>query len=78
MDLMFFDGNDSTRIVGGADDRIRVERFDGRNVHYNDIDLALGYSKLDYLAKYENNYFGPVADITASVGVEADMSLLPG
>jgi len=40
-----------------------------RDVHYNDIDLALGYSKLDYLAKYENSYFGPIADATLAGGV---------
>ena len=33
-------------------------------MHYHNIDLLLGYSKLDYLAKYENSYFGPIADIT--------------
>jgi hypothetical protein len=40
-----------------------------RNVHYNDIELALGYSKLDYVAKYENSYFGPIADATIAGGV---------
>lgn len=33
-----------------------------RDVTYNNIDLAIGYSKLDYLAKYENSYFGPILD----------------
>ncbi len=40
-----------------------------RDVHYNDIDLAAGYSKLDYLAKYENHYFGPMVDGTIAGGV---------
>lgn len=33
-----------------------------RDVTYNNVDLAIGYSKLDYLAKYENSYFGPILD----------------
>ncbi|HYQ15009.1 MAG TPA: hypothetical protein VEQ58_04615 [Polyangiaceae bacterium] len=33
-----------------------------RDVTYNNVDLAIGYSKLDYLAKYENDYFGPILD----------------
>jgi hypothetical protein len=40
-----------------------------RDVSYNNLDLLLGYSKLDYLAKYENNYFGPIADITLAGGI---------
>lgn len=38
-------------------------------MHYHNIDLLLGYSKLDYLAKYENSYFGPIADITLAGGL---------
>jgi hypothetical protein len=33
-----------------------------RDVTYNNVDLAIGYSKLDYVAKYENDYFGPILD----------------
>jgi hypothetical protein len=33
-----------------------------RDVTFNNVDLAIGYSKLDYLAKYENDFFGPVLD----------------
>jgi hypothetical protein len=40
-----------------------------RNVTYNNIALAIGYSKLDYLAKYENRYFGPILDATLSGGI---------
>lgn len=40
-----------------------------RNVSFNNIDLVLGYSKLDYLAKYENRYFGPILDATLSGGI---------
>lgn len=40
-----------------------------RDVSYNNIDLLLGYSKLDYLAKYENQYFGPLADVTLAGGL---------
>jgi hypothetical protein len=40
-----------------------------RNVAYNNIDLAVGYSKLDYLAKYENDYFGPILDGGLALGV---------
>ncbi|MEI9941672.1 MAG: hypothetical protein WDO69_31030 [Pseudomonadota bacterium] len=40
-----------------------------RDVRFNDIDLAVGYSKLDYAAKYENRYFGPMFDVTVAGGV---------
>jgi hypothetical protein len=40
-----------------------------RDVSYNNFDLVLGYSKLDYLAKYENSYFGPIADIALAGGI---------
>lgn len=40
-----------------------------RDVSFNNIDLAVGYSKLDYLAKYENSYFGPALDATLAGGL---------
>jgi hypothetical protein len=40
-----------------------------RDVTYNNVDLAIGYSKLDYLAKYENDYFGPILDGALGVGL---------
>jgi hypothetical protein len=38
-------------------------------VRFNNIDLAVGYSKLDYAAKYENRYFGPMLDATIAAGL---------
>ena len=40
-----------------------------RDVRFHNIDLAVGYSKLDYAAKYENRYFGPMFDVTIAGGV---------
>ncbi len=40
-----------------------------RDVRFNNIDLALGYSQLDYAAKYENSYFGPMLDVTIAGGL---------
>ena len=40
-----------------------------RNTRFHNIDLAVGYSKLDYAAKYENRYFGPMLDATLAGGV---------
>jgi hypothetical protein len=49
-----------------------------RDVAYNNIDLAVGYSKLDYLAKYENHYFGPILDATLSGGISiASFAAIP-
>lgn len=40
-----------------------------RDVTFNDIALMLGYSKLDYAAKYENHYNGLVLDASLGVGL---------
>lgn len=40
-----------------------------RDVGFRDIDLILGYSKLDYTAKYENHYNDIFLDGTFGVGV---------
>ncbi len=40
-----------------------------RSVSYDDIRFMLGYSKLDYVARYENHYWGPVIDIDGLVGM---------
>jgi hypothetical protein len=40
-----------------------------RNTQYNDVAFALGYSMLDYVAKYENFYFGPIADANVEFGL---------
>ncbi|HYQ05328.1 MAG TPA: hypothetical protein VER96_41935 [Polyangiaceae bacterium] len=40
-----------------------------RDTRFNNIDLAVGYSKLDYAAKYENRYFGPMFDVTLAGGI---------
>lgn len=40
-----------------------------RDVRFNNIDFAVGYSKLDYASKYENTYFGPMLDATLAGGL---------
>jgi hypothetical protein len=40
-----------------------------RNTQYNNVAVAIGYSMLDYVAKYENHYFGPIADVNVAVGL---------
>jgi hypothetical protein len=40
-----------------------------RDVRLHEIDLLIGYSKLDYAAKYENQYFGPIVDATLGFGL---------
>jgi hypothetical protein len=62
----------STVNVYGAPAGQTVYRYVGsflRNVTYDHVRLLLGYSKLDYLARYENRYSGVLADADVLLGV---------